>query len=52
MRPLYAAAAADNMGSIRVLEKCGFQIYAYERGYANARGEEIEEVLLKLERRD
>src|SRR5262245_60295849 len=24
MRPLYARAAADNMASIRVLEKCGF----------------------------
>lgn len=48
-RPLYAAAAADNAGSIRVLEKCGFVIYGSEMGYANARKEEIKEVLLRLD---
>ncbi|MES4906250.1 MULTISPECIES: GNAT family N-acetyltransferase [unclassified Streptomyces] len=47
-RPLYARAAADNVGSIRVLEKCGFVVTGRERGYANARGEEIEEVVLTL----
>jgi RimJ/RimL family protein N-acetyltransferase len=25
-RPLYAGAAADNTGSLRVLEKCGFRV--------------------------
>ncbi|MEV8550327.1 GNAT family N-acetyltransferase [Streptomyces glaucescens] len=48
-RPLYARAAADNTGSLRVLERCGFQVRARERGYAQARGEEIDEVVLKLE---
>lgn len=48
-RPLYASAARDNLGSIRVLEKCGFTLIGYERGFANARGEEIEEAMLVLE---
>ena len=47
-RPLYARAAKDNIASLRVLEKCGFTIAGYERGFANARGEEIEEVVLEL----
>ena len=48
-RPLYARAAADNAGSLRVLERCGFRLTARERGFANARGEEIDEVVLHLE---
>ncbi|MFJ8145082.1 GNAT family N-acetyltransferase [Streptomyces sp. NPDC096094] len=47
-RPLYARAAADNAGSLRVLEKCGFQESAQARGFAPARGEEIDEVVLHL----
>jgi RimJ/RimL family protein N-acetyltransferase len=47
-RPLYAAAAKDNVASIRVLEKCGFTITGYGKGFSNARGEEIEEALLEL----
>ena len=47
-RPLRARAAADNGGSIRVLEKCGFVVTGRERGFANARGEEIDEVVLTL----
>jgi RimJ/RimL family protein N-acetyltransferase len=47
-RPLYARAAKDNIASLRVLEKCGFMIAGYERGFANARGEEVEEVVLEL----
>ncbi|MGW0537694.1 GNAT family N-acetyltransferase [Streptomyces sp. NPDC003032] len=48
-RPLYARAAADNVGSLRVLEKCGFRQSTRERGYAAARGAEIEEVVLVLD---
>ncbi|MGQ4385373.1 GNAT family N-acetyltransferase [Streptomyces sp. SAS_270] len=48
-RPLYARAAADNAGSRRVLEKCGFRQAAEGRGYAEARGEETAEVVLTLE---
>jgi RimJ/RimL family protein N-acetyltransferase len=47
-RPLYARAAADNVGSIRVLEKCGFLITGCEKAFANARGEEIDEAVLEL----
>ncbi|MFI1565736.1 GNAT family N-acetyltransferase [Streptomyces sp. NPDC020490] len=47
-RPLYARAAADNTGSRRVLEKCGFRETARATGYAPARGEEIDEVVLNL----
>ncbi|MFF4395523.1 GNAT family N-acetyltransferase [Streptomyces sp. NPDC001480] len=47
-RPLYARAAADNAGSLRVLRKCGFRESVRARGYANARGAEIEEVVLLL----
>ena len=47
-RPIYARAAADNVASIRVLEKCGFAFAGRTRGFANARGEEIDEVLLEL----
>ncbi|WP_112465724.1 GNAT family N-acetyltransferase [Streptomyces triticisoli] len=47
-RPLYARAAADNAGSLRVLHKCGFRESARARGYAQARGEEIDEVVLTL----
>ena len=48
-RPLYARAAADNAGSLRVLHKCGFRVTAQARGFANARGEEIDELVLALE---
>jgi RimJ/RimL family protein N-acetyltransferase len=48
-RPIYGSAAKDNAGSIRVLEKCGFVHFATEKGFANSRGEEIEEVVMKLE---
>ncbi|MEV7689992.1 GNAT family N-acetyltransferase [Streptomyces bungoensis] len=47
-RPLYARAAADNTGSLRVLHKCGFLESARARGYAAGRGEEIDEVILVL----
>lgn len=47
-RPIYARAAQDNRGSLRVLEKCGFTIVDEGRGFANARGQEIAEWLLQL----
>jgi len=40
--------AKDNIASVRVLEKCGFVISGYDQGFANARGEEIEEVIMIL----
>jgi RimJ/RimL family protein N-acetyltransferase len=48
-RPIYGRAAKENFGSIRVLEKCGFQHIGEEKGFANARGEEIFEVIMRLE---
>lgn len=47
-RPLSARAAKDNVGSLRVLQKCGFLVIGEEKGFANARGEEIEELLFEL----
>ena len=45
-RLLYARAAKDNLASIRVLEKCGFRHSRTELSFANARGEEIKEVVM------
>jgi RimJ/RimL family protein N-acetyltransferase len=47
-RPIYARVAKDNRGSRRVLDKCGFTIIGEARGFANARGAEIEELILEL----
>ncbi|SEO80354.1 GNAT family N-acetyltransferase [Actinacidiphila rubida] len=47
-RPMFAWAAADNAGSVRVLEKCGFVVIGRDRGFARARDGEIDEVRLKL----
>jgi RimJ/RimL family protein N-acetyltransferase len=48
-RPIFARVAKDNLGSRRVLEKCGFMVIGEARGFANARGVEIEELLLRLQ---
>jgi RimJ/RimL family protein N-acetyltransferase len=48
-RPLYARVAKDNVASIRVLERCGFEVCGEDRGFSNARSEEVEEYILKLE---
>lgn len=48
-RPLFARVAWDNYGSQKVLEKCGFKSIGKERGYANARKMEIEELVYLLE---
>jgi len=47
-RPIYARVAKDNLRSRRVLEKCGFTVIDEAKGFANARGQEIEELLLTL----
>jgi RimJ/RimL family protein N-acetyltransferase len=49
VRPMYARAASDNIGSLRVLQKAGFVIVGTENSYANARGAEIEEKILRLD---
>jgi len=48
-RPVFARAAADNAASLRVLEKAGFPRIGVNRDFARGRGEEIEEVILRLD---
>jgi RimJ/RimL family protein N-acetyltransferase len=48
-RPIYARAASDNLASIRVLEKNDFQYLRTERGFANARSQEIEEFVFRVD---
>jgi ribosomal-protein-alanine N-acetyltransferase len=48
VRPLHASTAHDNVASQRVLEKCGFTRRGVEKAFANARGEEIDEVFFEL----
>ena len=47
-RPLSARAASDNIGSRRVLEKCGFRPVGTDHSYANARAATIEETIYCL----
>lgn len=47
-RPLYARAASDNVASLRVLQKAGFEVVGTETSYASGRGTEIEETILRL----
>ncbi|MBW4721334.1 GNAT family N-acetyltransferase [Saccharothrix obliqua] len=49
VRPLYARAASDNLGSLRVLEKAGFRVVGTESSYASARDAEIQETILRLD---
>ena len=48
-RPLYARAASDNAGSLRVLHKCGFEAVGTENSFAAGRNEDIEETILRLD---
>ncbi|WP_205514520.1 GNAT family N-acetyltransferase [Longitalea arenae] len=47
-RPIFGRVAFDNIGSQRVLEKCGFVKIDTIRGFANARAAEIDEYVYKL----
>jgi RimJ/RimL family protein N-acetyltransferase len=47
-RPLYAHVAEHNVGSRRVLEKCGFTVCGEGRWDDNASGEPITELILIL----
>jgi len=51
-RPLYAHVVSDNVGSIRVLEKCGFTVARRVTEFFEQRGEEVEAVILKLDAND
>jgi RimJ/RimL family protein N-acetyltransferase len=48
-RPLYARAASDNAGSLRVLQKSGFKAVGTEKSFAAGRGQQIEETILRLD---
>jgi RimJ/RimL family protein N-acetyltransferase len=48
-RPIYARVAKDNLASLSVLKKCNFHIVGTNTAFAEARGKEIEELILKLE---
>jgi RimJ/RimL family protein N-acetyltransferase len=48
-RPIKASTADDNVGSQRVLEKCGFRRVGARRAFATSRGEELDEVLFRLD---
>lgn len=47
-RPIYGRVAFDNIGSQKVLEKCGFLKTGTDKGFANARQTEIEEFIYML----
>jgi RimJ/RimL family protein N-acetyltransferase len=47
-RPIFGRVAFDNFGSQKVLEKCGFVKIGTDKGFANARGTEIEEYIYEL----
>jgi RimJ/RimL family protein N-acetyltransferase len=47
-RPLYATAAQDNIGALRVLEKFGFQVVQEGTNVTTARGEPVRIFLLAV----
>ena len=48
-RPLYAHVAKHNIGSRRVLEKCGFTIAGEDRFFSEIIGKNIDEYILTLD---
>jgi RimJ/RimL family protein N-acetyltransferase len=48
VRPIRARVASDNPGSLRVLQKAGFQPIGTELSFAPGRAAEIEETILEL----
>jgi hypothetical protein len=45
---VYARAASDSVGSLPVLQKCGFKAIGTEKSLAAGRNENIEETILRL----
>jgi RimJ/RimL family protein N-acetyltransferase len=48
-RPLYAHVAKHNVASLRVLQKCGFTLVEEERPGPGQFGDDVEELLMRLE---
>jgi RimJ/RimL family protein N-acetyltransferase len=46
---VFARAASDNVGSLKVLQRAGFAITGTEHSFANGRKAEIEETILRLD---
>lgn len=49
VRPVFARAASDNLGSLRVLARCGFAAIGTNQDYAAGRDGVIEETILRLD---
>jgi RimJ/RimL family protein N-acetyltransferase len=49
VRPLFARAATDNVGSLTVLQRAGFAITGTEMSFANGRNSKIGETILRLD---
>src|SRR4029453_11583466 len=49
VRPVFARAASDNVGSLKVLQRAGFAIIGTDIGFANGRKEELGETILRLD---
>jgi RimJ/RimL family protein N-acetyltransferase len=47
-RPLYATVATTNVGSLKVLEKCGFRVVDSRTELDEGWGGEVEELILEL----
>lgn len=47
-RPLYARVAVDNMGSVRVLQKCGFVKMGQASNFSYSRQREVDEYIMRL----
>ncbi len=48
-RPIYAHVVHDNGASMKVLERCGFEFIGKEKNFSNARQEEVEEHVYRLD---
>ena len=48
-RPIFGRVVKDSAASRRVLEKCGFSVCAEDKGFADGRGAEVEEYVLRLD---
>ncbi len=48
VRPLHARTAKDNVGSVRVLEKCGFSYIGNDITFSQIRNVDVEESIYKL----
>ena len=47
-RPLYARVAYDNLASLQILRKIGFEIVGHDSFFSESHGYEIDEIILAL----